>query len=107
MLVLLTLFHIISVKNNEQASWPSEISGASNQHSTIIEEELRTLILKDKARNDDVLDWIEVSTLTLIKYQSELFTGLSHFVRFRPFKLVFLINMSFFFLTVKLSFLQD
>ena len=38
-------------------------SPQSGQHSARIQEELRTLILKRKARNEDVFEWIDVSRL--------------------------------------------
>jgi len=38
-------------------------SGSTGQHSARIQEELRTLILKRKARNEEVFEWIDVSGL--------------------------------------------
>ena len=45
-----------------QASWSSETTCATSQHSAI-EEELRTLVLKRKASNYEVFAWIKVSGL--------------------------------------------
>ena len=52
-------------------------TGSSNQHSARIQEELRTLILKRKARNDEVFNWIDVSKITfeyLLNHGSGLMT---------------------------------
>ncbi|XP_068754238.1 eukaryotic translation initiation factor 4 gamma 1-like isoform X2 [Montipora capricornis] len=49
-------------KNIEYAlgpSPPSQITGSTSAHSANVEEELRTVILKRKARNEEVMDWID------------------------------------------------
>ncbi|KAJ7349552.1 hypothetical protein OS493_038591 [Desmophyllum pertusum] len=42
-----------------QADSSSPITGSSSQHFARIQDELRTLMLKTKARNEDVLKWID------------------------------------------------
>lgn len=39
----------------------SQNVGSATQHSAKIQEELRNLILKRKARNEEVFEWIDVS----------------------------------------------
>ena len=40
---------------------PKQNSSSSREHSAQIQEELRDIILKRKARNEDVFTWIDVS----------------------------------------------
>lgn len=44
----------------------SQNVGSAIQHSARIQEELRTLILKRKARNEEVFEWIDVSGCNLL-----------------------------------------
>ena len=44
----------------------SQNVGSATQHSARIQEELRTLILKRKARNEEVFEWIDVSGFNLL-----------------------------------------
>ncbi|XP_068754257.1 eukaryotic translation initiation factor 4 gamma 1-like isoform X2 [Montipora capricornis] len=50
-------------KNIEYALGPSpassHITGSTSAHSANVEEQLRTVILKRKARNEEVMDWID------------------------------------------------
>ena len=75
---LLLVCFLFFLQNIEFALGQSKSSlntGSSNQHSARIQEELKTLILKRKARNDEVFNWIDVSEMTqeyLLSYFSDL-----------------------------------
>ena len=61
-------------------------SPSSSQYSAKVEEELRNIILKRKARNEEVMDWIDVrisscSFLLSRHTLGQVFSGLSFFHR--------------------------
>ena len=64
MLNLVSLHFFFLLQNIEFALGQvssSQNVGSATQHSAKIQEELRNLILKRKARNEEVFEWIDVS----------------------------------------------